>query len=607
MVVVALVPALVVAGTAALVYAAFNLTVNASGWVSHTTAVLASAGRVQVASQEALSTERGFALTGATEYLVAFGGASIEVGRRLDDLRALVSDNPAQVQHIANVSRLMDDWRLHIAAQVIGLRRARDDGPPASPESELAAITAVIASPANESLRRKMEAEWEIFLRSERELLTARVTRYERIVRWTRVVTVGCPLVAMFFASIFSLRGVSQLRRSLEGISAAARDFAAGNRGRRAAMPEIREVRAVAVAFNNMSATLEQSENEWATLRKFVDLLAACRDVDEAAEVTCSIGRRLFPGGGALFMANPSRNAFVPLLSWGPVPEVYLHPFHLDDCWALRRGKSFEASPTESNALACRHLTAQADVSTLCVPLVAQGDAMGLLVLRWALSEPGVPAIPPGQGDLAHAFSEHLALALANLRLREHLLAQSIRDALTGLYNRRYLEETLERELSRARRSGIPVGIVVLDVDNFKTFNDTHGHGGGDALLRALGETMRSLLRREDIACRYGGEEFVLVLPGATLADTERRAEDLRRTVCGLKVSDNGRTLGAVSISSGVAAFPEHGEDVDLLVRVADSALFEAKRLGRNRVIVAGGAAGPAPVARPVEPVEPLQ
>ena len=591
----AVIPVLVVVATAAIVYTTFNLTVSASEWISHTTGVLAAASRVRASCQEALSTERGFALTGETGYLVAFGGASGEIGHQLDELRTLVSDNPEQLRRIASVSVLIEEWRRRFAAPIIDLRRARSDGRETAAETELA-IKRVVAHPGNEALRKEIATAWDSFLGAERGLLVSRMARYEHTVRWTRAVTLGGPLLALLLASIASLRLAFCLRRSLDEVSAAARDFTAGNRSRRAALPEIREVHAVALAFNDMSATLEQREIQGAALGQFVDLLAACRDLAEAGEVTCSIGRRLFPGGGALFTANSSRNSVEPLASWGGMPEADLRAFPLDDCWALRRGKTFEASLFESNALHCRHLVAEPHMTTLCLPLVAQGAAFSLLVLRWSLATPGFPVAPPARDDLAHAFAEHLALALANLRLRERLLAQSIRDSLTGLYNRRYLEETLERELARAHRGQTPVGLVVLDVDNFKAFNDKHGHGGGDALLRALGATMRSHLRREDIACRYGGEEFVLVLPGATLADTERRAEDLRRTVCCLEVSDNGRALGTVSISSGVAAYPEHGREVDALVRIADRALYEAKRLGRNRVIVAA-AGSPAAAA----------
>jgi diguanylate cyclase (GGDEF)-like protein/PAS domain S-box-containing protein len=171
----------------------------------------------------------------------------------------------------------------------------------------------------------------------------------------------------------------------------------------------------------------------------------------------------------------------------------------------------------------------------------------------------------------------------ANMLLQE----QAIRDPLTGLHNRRYLDETLPRELQRAERAGQPVGIIMLDIDHFKWFNDTYGHDAGDTVLRAVGAFLQQHTRGADIACRYGGEEFTLVLPGASLADTQQRAEELRAGILSLVVKHNGQALAQVTISLGVAVFPEHSALADDIIRLADQALYQAKRNGRNRVEVA--------------------
>jgi diguanylate cyclase (GGDEF)-like protein len=189
------------------------------------------------------------------------------------------------------------------------------------------------------------------------------------------------------------------------------------------------------------------------------------------------------------------------------------------------------------------------------------------------------------QERLAQTVAESVALAMVNLRLRETLRQQSIRDPLTGLFNRRYLEETFERELRRAERKGESIGIIMLDVDRFKLFNDTHGHDAGDALLKALGGVLKESVRAEDVACRYGGEEFTLLLTGATQQQTFDRAEQVREAVAGLKVMNQGKLLDGVSASMGVATFPQHGRDLAGLVRAADLALYRAKHEGRNRVI----------------------
>ncbi len=188
---------------------------------------------------------------------------------------------------------------------------------------------------------------------------------------------------------------------------------------------------------------------------------------------------------------------------------------------------------------------------------------------------------------LAEAVAAQLGLGLANVELREILRIQSIHDSLTGLFNRRYMEETLEREIHRSRRGARPMSVLMLDVDSFKQQNDNFGHEGGDAVLRELGRLLKDSLRKEDIACRFGGEEFVLVLPDAALQDAARRAEQLREAVGRLSIPYQGRVIGPITVSVGVAAFPEHGHDGRTLLQAADAALYQAKRDGRNRISVA--------------------
>src|SRR5256886_16943848 len=159
---------------------------------------------------------------------------------------------------------------------------------------------------------------------------------------------------------------------------------------------------------------------------------------------------------------------------------------------------------------------------------------------------------------------------MGNLKLREMLRNQSIRDPLTGLFNRRYMEESLERELRRADRRGHPVAVVMLDLDHFNRFNNTFGHQAGDALLKAFGEMATGLVRSEAMACRYGGEEFTLIMPEAALEVTLRRAEKLRQEVKDLRVQQRGQSLGVVTVSVGVAIYPEFGATAEAIIRAAD-------------------------------------
>lgn len=186
--------------------------------------------------------------------------------------------------------------------------------------------------------------------------------------------------------------------------------------------------------------------------------------------------------------------------------------------------------------------------------------------------------------ELAIAVAEQVGLALANLKLRETLRMQSIRDPLSGLYNRRHMEEAMERELHRAARNEHPLGVIVLDLDHFKNYNDSFGHEAGDNLLREFSSLLLTEVRGQDIACRFGGEEFVLILPDAPLETALSCAERLREQVKRMNVRYRGRSLGSITLSLGVAVFPEHGTAADALLRAADEALFRAKQEGRDRV-----------------------
>ena len=195
----------------------------------------------------------------------------------------------------------------------------------------------------------------------------------------------------------------------------------------------------------------------------------------------------------------------------------------------MNAGPCGEAGPIwcmiPSTTMNCRHVSSDPPGSYLCVPMMAQGEVMGIFHLRKDTPEDQEQMKAIGQ--FAATVAETMALALANLKLRETLRNQAIRDGLTGLFNRRYLEETLERELSRSKRQGTPLGVIMLDLDHFKEYNDTYGHNAGDELLCALGQLIQDQIRREDIACRFGGEEFLLIMPGAPMDVALERANEL--------------------------------------------------------------------------------
>jgi diguanylate cyclase (GGDEF)-like protein/PAS domain S-box-containing protein len=333
---------------------------------------------------------------------------------------------------------------------------------------------------------------------------------------------------------------------------------------------------------------LERLNREHQTMNAMGELLQNCLAEAEAYTVFRQYVGELFPQlSGCLFTADSGRNILETSVTWGEVTStepVFTH----DDCWGMRRGQSHAVSDARAG-LRCRHVPARYDGAYVCVPVTAQGRTLGMLhvalgpLQRRNRLRPTLEA----QERSARMVAEHLALALANLNLRETLRLQAVRDPLTGLYNRRYLDEALERELRRATRTRRALSLMMADVDHFKRINDTFGHEAGDAVLKAVADLIRSRVRFEDVCCRYGGEEFFVILPEAAPTVALGRAEAIREQLKATSFHHHGRAIGPVTLSFGIAAFPVHGDDKDLLLRLADAALYRAKAEGRDRALVA--------------------
>ena len=328
---------------------------------------------------------------------------------------------------------------------------------------------------------------------------------------------------------------------------------------------------------------LEQRSFEIRTLSEMSDNLQVCNTVEEAYTAVAQSIRLLFPTG-ALLVCDTSMHLLKVATVWGKVSLE--EPMSKDDCYAMRLGRPHAVMDSQTG-LRCRHLGENAD-PYLCMPFMGQGETLGVLYLSSGPSSAwGDKDQSEAKRRLAIDASERIGLALANLKLRDTLRNLSIRDALTGLFNRRYLEESLEREIYRAGRKGLPMGVVMIDIDHFKQFNDTFGHDAGDAVLHEMGALLHRHVRSSDIACRYGGEEFMLILPEASLEVACQRAGRLREAVEQIQMQHGLRALGVITLSFGVAVFPDHGPTAETLLRAADKALYQAKAEGRNRICVA--------------------
>jgi diguanylate cyclase (GGDEF)-like protein len=331
------------------------------------------------------------------------------------------------------------------------------------------------------------------------------------------------------------------------------------------------------------SAALKLADNsrgQVARLFEMADVLQSATDYGDANQVLKATAADLLPGlGGALYVFNNSRDRLVLSTSWGHETSVAPHEsIQPDRCWALKRGKP-HLNRSESNKLCCEHHHGEDTV--LEIPMIARGEIMGLFQL-FATGEDAEARLD-GVTGLASAIADGMSLALANMGLREKLRNQALRDPLTGLYNRRYMEDCLQRFVRLAERENREVSVVMVDLDHFKKLNDEHGHAFGDAVLRDTAMAIVGSLRETDVVCRYGGEELVVILPDCNLDRAVDKAETLR-----LRIEALSKTHGAaISASFGAASVPYTSTGVMDLLAAADAALYRAKQEGRNQVVAA--------------------
>lgn len=346
-----------------------------------------------------------------------------------------------------------------------------------------------------------------------------------------------------------------------------------------------------AESLDKMVKELELRTKQMTLLNDLGSLLECSSTVKEASAVVANSVQKLFPEAfsGALYLFKASRNLIEAAVRWGEA-GVSEPTFLPDACWSLRRGLPHWSDHPEKS-IPCQHLAQSAKIESLCVPMVAQGNTVGVLHIEFGTAavpgqDQGTEILRDSRQRLAMSVASQLALSLASLQLRETLREKSIRDPLTHLFNRRFLEESLDRELQVAARKKQALAVLFLDLDHFKRFNDIFGHDAGDMVLQSIADLFRSFFRATDICCRYGGEEFAIVLPESSARDAATRADALRLEVKNMRLEYKKQTLGPITLSAGVAAFPEHGTTSAELLEVADQCLYQSKSRGRDVVTV---------------------
>nr|WP_235216120.1 diguanylate cyclase [Ruegeria halocynthiae] len=316
--------------------------------------------------------------------------------------------------------------------------------------------------------------------------------------------------------------------------------------------------------------------NEW---------LQSSRSLDELFDMVSRFMTHILPcAEGSVYVYSNSRDVLDGCASWNDgTHKAHIHP---EGCWGLRRGRTYEFGASEIDFI-CEHAEPHDGRPYFCFPILAHGETVGLLHLR---AHEGRDEEFHASKKLAQLCAEQISMAIANVRMRDQLHDQSVRDPLTGLFNRRHMTETLRKSISRSQQTGAPLSLVAVDVDHFKKFNDTHGHDAGDMVLRAVGSALENACDRDEVACRIGGEEFMLILPDNPPDDAMTRAEQLRQAVEAVSVRYGEKSLPRITISVGVAHYPVHGTMPQDLMRAADDALYAAKDKGRNQVQLANTA-----------------
>ncbi|WP_082651453.1 diguanylate cyclase [Legionella rubrilucens] len=341
-------------------------------------------------------------------------------------------------------------------------------------------------------------------------------------------------------------------------------------------------------------AEIKQHNRAISYLNLLSSTLHSCLSIEETFSPIRIYAEKILPStAGRLYLSHPSRNYLDLAIEWG---ELCVHEEDVispEACWALRRGQ-LHRFHSRTDSVICEHLrTSRVIPSYLCVPLQAQNDNVGLLYLELkhseGMNEDNFNHLVEEHESLIINFSEAIASSLANIKLRDTLRLRSIRDPLTGLYNRSYLEESFAREIERAKRHANQLAVIMMDLDHFKKINDSYGHDAGDMVLVEVTRYLLQQIRQTDIACRYGGEEFLLLLVDiASQQEVLDRVERFRQLISDMLFNVNGKTL-KVTASFGVAFMFDHGESQAQLIEAADKALYRSKKNGRNQITVAKG------------------
>src|SRR5579862_1806894 len=508
---------------------------SASGWVEHTQEVLTALQRAGLLVERTVYRTRLYLLSGDEDNLDRARNSANLLTTAAAHLKALVADNAEQ-------TRSSDDLASCAADLAATLGKFTRQSP--LPELQVQRCQKIIG------------------LMTDREqlLLTERTQHSQTRVTTsinTEIILIVLSIVVLLVLFSLLLRD-ALFRRRME-------------------KKTVRINRNLAQSVKALESQAQESE----LLTTARDELQLCVDMQQVYQSATNSLARLLPGTcGSLCIIDNSRNSVDVKASWGVTNVEEFSP--PEACCGLRSGQARWRRPGQSEIHCTHFIDGAAPDRYLCHPIAAQGDTMGMLYVQCA-DEDAVALVNERMNGLRQ-FIQITGMAIAALNLQMRLENQSIRDALTGLFNRHFMQLSMDRELARAARRKQVMAVLMLDMDHFKKFNDTYGHAAGDAALKGLAEIFRSNIRAEDIACRYGGEEFAIILPDCGVDGAHDRAESILKGVANMTLPHGGEILSGFSISIGMAFFPGDGDTAELLLQRADVALYRAKKMGRNRL-----------------------
>jgi diguanylate cyclase (GGDEF)-like protein len=565
-------PLFVLLCAVALFFYAYWSALNTQKSATHTNLSMARGESFLRHATEASMAVRGYVFAHQKDSLDSYDKAVVDSHGDLFVLRQLENEDPDQRQDFKKIQLDFDLLQKEWALPAIDAARK---GKPADP-------TAVMQD--GEARLSLLRSEVQSLLKEDESRSAGRTQRTESIIR--RMLAVGIGLAALLAGILVLVTGivtrmivvpVLQLIRASEQVSRG--DFAPD-------LPPMvdNEFGVLSRSFSNMTTALRREREEIAALNQFSEAVTQCTSEREVYDLLLhSLKERFQPRQVIIFKLNLAENFLEAAATLVPLPKevgawpVIEEPHH---CKAVRAGRAFRVNDVTVEPLCPAHFVPPREGSYYCGPLIAGGIITGSVRMEAAKD-----LWSPDRERVLESYLNGAASALSNLRLLDTMKRQANIDVLTGLYNRRFLDDYARKLFAIARRRDQPVGVIMMDLDHFKSRNDVFGHEMGDRILRHFAKTVTGAMRETNLAARYGGEEFVVLLPDTNGKTCALVAERIRRAVMTMVVPSNAeKPLPQLTVSMGIAVFPDHGQTLEEVVQASDKALYESKRAGRNRV-----------------------